>query len=113
MMACSNELLLECRLARRQARAASSDRWLDERRLASWVAKAMLAVRRRVPSVHLFRLGDGFCGRNYGSVDVQVAQKLHHADAIDRCPAGRGIELAEIGLLFSPLEQSKRRGRGF
>ena len=49
---------VECRLARRQARAASSDRWLDERRLASWVAKAMLAVRRRALGCALVKGSD-------------------------------------------------------
>ena len=60
-----------------------------------------------------FELGDGGLWSKYASVDVQLAQKLHHADVIDQArPAAEAIELAEIGMLVSPLEQSKRRGRG-
>ena len=50
----------------------------------------------------------------YASAGALEAQKLHHADVIDQArPAGEAIELAEIGLLFSPLERSKRPGRAF
>ena len=48
----------------------------------------------------------------YASAGALEAQKLHHADVIDKLvQQAEAIELAEIGMLFSPLEQSKRRGR--
>jgi len=61
-----------------------------------------------------FELGGRGLWSKYASAGVLTAQKLHHADVIGlRCrPAGRR-HLREIAVLFSPLEQSKRRGRGF
>merc|ERR1719409_1144710 len=78
MMALSKSEL-ECRLARRQARAASSDRWLDGRRLASWVAKAMLAVRRRALVALLVKGSDAWPDQFETSERRFWAQFLHHA----------------------------------